>query len=245
MKYEKNIKENNLIAYTILQNAINNNKVPHAYLFSAQQNQKIEEEYLFVIEKLISKNKIRDPLTYPDLNIIDGSNNIIKKEYIVSAIEQLQQTSLDEIGKKFLVIKNIENSNAHSINALLKFIEEPTKNTYILITTNNLGMVLPTIKSRSQIIDLKPKNIENIAIELENNNIPKTFSKILSNSGNSTEELLDIMQNNFVNLYKNIINILKKSIKNNKQLTISLYSLMNKNNYKNILILLRQFFNDI
>lgn len=45
----------------------------------------------------------------------------------------------------------LSSSGAQSANSLLKLIEEPRPNSFILLTTENVGVVLPTIKSRCHI----------------------------------------------------------------------------------------------
>ena len=46
-------------------------------------------------------------------------------------------------------------------NALLKILEEPTENTFIVIFTKDISMLLPTILSRCQLIKNLDKNIKN------------------------------------------------------------------------------------
>ncbi|MCK5806965.1 MAG: hypothetical protein KAG91_01050, partial [Mycoplasmataceae bacterium] len=167
MNYEKDLIENNAVAYTIMDNAFKNNKVPHAYLFSATHGQEIQNEYQYLIQRLISKDELRDPNTYPDLITIDGSEKLIKKEFVASALISLSQTPLDSAGIKILLIKNIENSNKQSINSLLKFLEEPTKDTYIILTTNQISSVLQTIRSRSQVIKLRPIRKLKLSMDLQ------------------------------------------------------------------------------
>lgn len=102
MKYETYTMENNPIAYRIVKNAFNSGKLSHSYLFSAQKNYLIESEALFLIQKLISKDGDRDPLSYPDLTVIDGSKGLISKDTVIVATEKLQQTALDSLGVKVL-----------------------------------------------------------------------------------------------------------------------------------------------
>lgn len=245
MKYSENVKNNNPVAYTIINNSIKNNKVPHAYLFTAQAGKDITDEYLYVIQELISTSELRDPLKYSDLTILDGSSSLIKKDDVTEAISRLQQTPLDEAGKKFLVIRNIENSNKQSINSLLKFIEEPTKDTYILMTTNNLSNVLPTIKSRSQIVSLKPVNIDKFSKELIEEGIPSKHARLLASVSTSKEKALEIYGNSFVKLRKEILKVMEHSLTNKNILITDLAQLITKDNFELSLNILSEFFSDI
>jgi DNA polymerase-3 subunit delta' len=58
-----------------------------------------------------------------------------------------QSTILDK--DRFIVLDDIELFNHNSLNALLKIIEEPTKNNYFFLINNKSKPLLDTIKSRS------------------------------------------------------------------------------------------------
>lgn len=245
MKYSELVKINNPVVFSILNNALKNNKVPHAYLFSAQNGQIIENEYLFIVQELISKDKIRDPKKYTDLFVLDGSESLIKKENVIQAISTLQQTTLDESGIKILVIKNIEHSNKQSINSLLKFLEEPTKNTYILMTTNNLGAVLPTIKSRSQVVSIKPITSEKLTKNIEKIGVNKHDARLLANMFSSVEEAAANYNDEFKKNKKALIDAMKDGLNNKETLITKLIPLIKKANYEIPLMIIREFISDI
>ena len=58
-----------------------------------------------------------------------------------------QSTILNK--ERFIVLDDIELFNQNSLNALLKIIEEPTKNTYFFLINNKAKPLLETIKSRA------------------------------------------------------------------------------------------------
>lgn len=55
---------------------------------------------------------------------------------------------------KVAIINNIDELSNEAANALLKTLEEPTKSTVIILTAKEISAVLPTIRSRAQIIPL-------------------------------------------------------------------------------------------
>ena len=62
-------------------------------------------------------------------------------------------------------IENIETSNTESLNAFLKILEEPQENLYFFLCAKNTASVLPTIVSRSQVVNVgreKSKSNEKI-----------------------------------------------------------------------------------
>ena len=50
-----------------------------------------------------------------------------------------------------MIIWMAEKMNVECSNKLLKFIEEPPKDTYVILITEDENKILPTIKSRCQI----------------------------------------------------------------------------------------------
>ncbi len=64
---------------------------------------------------------------------------------------------------KLVVINQAELLTLPAQNALLKLLEEPPNNTYIILTTTNSETLLPTIHSRCQIVTLKDYKKETIS----------------------------------------------------------------------------------
>ncbi|RRQ45888.1 ATP-binding protein [Chryseobacterium sp. SC28] len=59
-----------------------------------------------------------------------------------------------EGGSKILIMWRADKMNDRAANKILKFIEEPPKNTYIILCAPNANDILPTILSRCQLIDV-------------------------------------------------------------------------------------------
>ncbi len=55
-------------------------------------------------------------------------------------------------GKRVIIIQNIEKATLEASNALLKILEEPPPDNFIILVTANINKLLPTITSRCQII---------------------------------------------------------------------------------------------
>ncbi|EEW53837.1 DNA polymerase III subunit delta' [Limosilactobacillus antri] len=71
----------------------------------------------------------------------------LKSEFTKSAMEGSQ---------KLFIIQDAEKMTTSAANSLLKFIEEPGPGTYILMLTSNKSAVLPTIQSRTQVLEMAP-----------------------------------------------------------------------------------------
>ncbi|MGK0248695.1 MAG: DNA polymerase-3 subunit delta' [Oleispira sp.] len=73
----------------------------------------------------------------------------------------------------------LEAMNLNASNALLKTLEEPSGESYLLLIAERLGTVLPTIRSRTQRINLHPPHSEQ-ALEWLSERLPNTSSEDLA-----------------------------------------------------------------
>jgi len=85
-----------------------------------------------------------------------------KKQSKVIRIDQIRELIAQlEIGShrghtKVALIYPLESMQQISANSLLKILEEPPQNVLFILITNQLDKILPTIKSRCQLIPLHP-----------------------------------------------------------------------------------------
>jgi len=133
----------------------------HAYLFyGAQGLGKLQlvqtfAAYLLCENKAqyacgICKNcKLLAANTHPDLFLLKSlePNKEISVEQVRGLIGFLAQTS-HQGGYKVVIIEQAEMLNRNSANALLKSLEEPSGKSILLLLTNQINRLLPTITSR-------------------------------------------------------------------------------------------------
>ncbi len=62
--------------------------------------------------------------------------------------------------KKALIVKLFAGATIEAQNSMLKLLEEPPFNTLIFLVTNNVQIFLPTILSRTKIIELKNEEFQ-------------------------------------------------------------------------------------
>ena len=153
-----------------LRNELSFNRESGTYLFygdDLEKNLNIALEFsaeLFSrnIENIDEKNKIIDKTLrnlYSDLMVVDTLNidtvrDIIKKSY----------TSSHEGGAKVFILKNIQDIRKESANAMLKLIEEPTKDNFFILISKRLN-ILSTIKSRSIIYRIRKSTPEELGVD--------------------------------------------------------------------------------
>lgn len=152
------------VIYKTFINAKNENKLSHAYLLSGSIGMPLKETALFLAKSLLCDDPqplacekcitcLRvDEGNYPDVIIFDGSEGRIKKDDVQKIIGSFDKSALEDKGIMIYVIHLVENMTSVAVNALLKFLEEPGRNIFAFLTTENESKVLPTIISRTQVL---------------------------------------------------------------------------------------------
>ena len=163
---------------TIKEQLTNINNKSHAFLIKVNSNNDVKE-IIDAIKILVCSSEEHvncntcykiEQKKYLETIFLNNDENTIKKEDVLEVINRFSNHPIE--GKKQVyMIENIHGVSTSVSNTLLKFLEEPPTDKIIAIfTTNNINKVLPTIKSRCQIIEsLNPINnlFENMLIDYE------------------------------------------------------------------------------
>lgn len=139
----------------------------------------------------VNRCKMLSSLTkFPQFSIIVGSSgsgkttlarwigtellnckNIIEIDNKIDSVRQLIDNANKVYDKTLYIIEDGDTMNVSAKNALLKVSEEPKKNTYIILTINNLDNTLATIKSRATIIKMDTYNKDELREYCKEKNI--------------------------------------------------------------------------
>jgi DNA polymerase III subunit delta' len=164
---EVKLKQNKLASQFI--NIINNNELSHSYLFSGDEGIGKLSLALFVIMKMFCVNPSDDGFPcgqcneccritnhqHPDVIMVKPDGHSIKINQIRYLQSEFSKSGL-EGNQKFFIIQDADKMTTSAANSLLKFIEEPNQNVVSFLLTANCSLILPTIISRSQVIELSP-----------------------------------------------------------------------------------------
>ena len=95
----------------------------------------------------VNHNNMVDLITYPkgDKGLMDDDINEIVSDCYIRPVESEY---------KIYILKNFDECTVQAQNKILKTLEEPPKNVVFILTTINLGLVLPTICSRAKKVDI-------------------------------------------------------------------------------------------
>lgn len=163
------------------------------------------------------ENKSHPDLLILDINSldIDGEKNEGKKGEINVAQARVVTKNINftnSISKnKVVIIDSIDETNIQAQNVLLKTLEEPPLNTYIFLICHNINKILETIISRVNIIEINKLSFENYVEALTNTSkIASSYNeeilKLFYNMSNSSiGKSLNIIENNGLELYENIL----------------------------------------
>jgi DNA polymerase-3 subunit delta' len=96
-------------------------------------------------------------ITYTVLPEKDEKVDIEKGSITVDSIRRLYElTKTIEPNGRVIVIDYAERMAKPAQNAFLKLLEEPSEGTYFILLTHQPGLLLPTILSRAQRLDMRP-----------------------------------------------------------------------------------------
>lgn len=131
-----------------------------------------------------------------NFNLIDISKD--KKNIDISQIRTLISSlnkSSFNLRKRFVLIDNIELLNKNSVNALLKFLEEPNNNINFILINNNI-MTPATLKSRclNFKVALTHKNSINITNQIINDDISNFINHELINNYSTPGQMIRIIR---------------------------------------------------
>lgn len=181
-----------------LESAIQNDSLSHAYLFyGPKQIGKKTLVKKFILNLMCyaddpSKSSIAcgecdqcrqiKKNIHPDITWVRKESD--KKDITVEQIRELQdKLSIHSFFKnyKIAVIENAEQLNLASANALLKTLEEPTKKTILILTSQNINYIPKTVLSRVQKIKLLPVATKEIFDYLIQEDVEREQARHLSN----------------------------------------------------------------
>lgn len=93
---------------------------------------------------------------HPDVKNYPSKDRLMVADSEEVVLESFVKPVLSD--KKIFVIRGIDNALDGAQNKLLKTLEEPSKNVYLILTCQNIEKVLPTIRSRCSKVSLAKVN---------------------------------------------------------------------------------------
>ncbi len=214
------------VACKIFTNSIRANRMSHAYILHGMSGSgKSELTELLAMSLFCEETNGVEPCqechgckrvisgNHPDIHRLKRETQTIRTEEVRDIIREFSMTGY-ESNQKMFIIPDAELLNIHAANRLLKFIEEPNEGTMIILSTNNVNALLPTIQSRCQIIDLLPLDNNQLKQKLVQAEISENDAQLISALTNNLDEGMALHEEKKIykirDLMKDLIEVVMK-----------------------------------
>ncbi|WP_283678056.1 DNA polymerase III subunit delta' [Lentilactobacillus sp. Marseille-Q4993] len=180
---------------------INRGTLSHAYLFSGEEGAGEFEVAMTIAMRLFCQNVVNGKpcgkcnecrrimsLDHPDVVVETPDERSIKVDQIRHIKSEFTKSAV-EGNKKIFIISGAETMTTGAANSLLKFIEEPSSDITTILITTNKNIVLPTIISRTQVIDFPEATREDLVSRLRSNGVKQNSINLLLTLTNSVSEI--------------------------------------------------------
>ena len=146
--------------------------------------------------------QLKNPLTQnnPDIQKIGHQKPGTIKE--VRQLKNFLSQKPFQHSNKIAIIYHLNQLSLPAQNALLKTVEEPGRNNFLILTATSSGQLLPTIISRCQVLLSTPK-IENQLSQIPSFINPSTALNFSQQQ--KKEEILPLLQNQLISLKQQLV----------------------------------------
>lgn len=106
--------------------------------------------------------------SHPDLTWVtpSGAHELLVSDIDGPVVSAASRTPF-ESARRVFVIESVDQMGDEAANRMLKTLEEPPSFVHLILITERLGEVLPTIRSRCQLVRFEAPSVDEIAADLE------------------------------------------------------------------------------
>jgi DNA polymerase-3 subunit delta' len=111
--------------------------------------------------------------THPDLTWVapSGAHEMLRRDVDDAVVSAATRTPF-EAQRRVFVLERADTLNDEAANALLKTLEEPPAYVVLMLLTDRLTQVMPTIASRCQPVRFDPPSAQELAQRLQSRGVP-------------------------------------------------------------------------
>ena len=143
--------------------------------------------------------------------LMDDKKGSIKASVEVAEVRKvapfLRKTAA-EADWRVVIIDDADTMNINAQNALLKILEEPPENTVLILVTHRIGALIPTIRSRTQVLHFKPLSPEHLRqlLVLQGHALSEQeFAALYTLCDGSIGQALDLIENGGLDVMSKIV----------------------------------------
>ena len=180
------------LASRIITNSIKKDRISHAYLLQGGRGTGKKALATLLAKTLLCPNtqgvepcqtcnvcKRITSRNHPDVHWVEPDGRSIKIDQVQHLQKEFTYSGL-ESNRKVYVVTHADTLTLNAANRILKFLEEPSQQTTAIMLTENIQSIIPTIRSRCQIIDLQPLNKKDFQNKLMAHNVSESNAKLIS-----------------------------------------------------------------
>ena len=152
-----------------LQRTVASNRIAGAYLFVGPTGVGKETVARYFAQLIFCQQDAQPPIVcgtclacrkvdsgnHPDLQFVRPEGSLLRIGQIRELQKQIVYEPL-EASRKVYILTDVERMNAEAENCLLKTLEEPPASSVLILLTSNIQVLLPTTRSRCQILQFHP-----------------------------------------------------------------------------------------
>ncbi|NVN89449.1 MAG: DNA polymerase III subunit delta' [Desulfuromonadales bacterium] len=177
----------------VLQRSLRSGKTAHAYIFEGPCGCGRRKTALALIQALFCHAVSDDACgvcascrkvaggNHGDIHIVEPLPD--KRDINIAQLRDVQRALAMrpyEAPRSACIVEPADRMNNNSANSFLKTLEEPPGNAIIILITENADMLLPTIRSRCQLVRFAPLSPEHIGLLLERNGMDAENAALLA-----------------------------------------------------------------
>ena len=162
-----------------LQRTVASDRIAGAYLFVGPTGVGKETVARYFAQLIFCQQNAQPPIVcgtclacrkvdsgnHPDLQFIRPEGSLLRIGQIRELQKQIVYEPL-EASRKVYILTDVERMNAEAENCLLKTLEEPPAASVLILLTSNIQVLLPTTRSRCQILQFHPMPTQELAAVL-------------------------------------------------------------------------------
>ncbi len=183
------------LAKVYLKRALNQNTLAHAILFSGiagiGKSLLAYELAAHLLSTTVEKIRFHNVPDFHEMKP-EGKSGLYSIESVRSFIDEVYNASFGSHGKVFL-FHDVDRMQPAAANAILKTLEEPALDTTIILITERVQDLLPTIRSRCVELHLSPLSQQDVENYLKGSSIDPKWASF---AGGSIGRALEIAASN-------------------------------------------------
>ena len=157
-------------------------------------------------ENIVNRQVVNN--AHPNLLVIQRSENSqtkkIRSEIVIDDLKALKSflnLKASDGRWRVVIIDTIDDMNRNSANAILKILEEPPRKVIFMLINNSGGRLLPTIKSRCQLLKFSALSKDNLVFALQSyepNSEESDIDLVYQLSCGSMRTAIEILSSDFL-----------------------------------------------